>query len=171
VERLDRVSKQLASESDSDFDPPFTTLNVGLISGGTAKNVIPGECRMTVEWRPIPGQDARWAATLIEEQLAGLAHESPGFDARLEVKRLDPPFGPNSTGRLTSLVESLTHRRATTASFGTEAAHFSALAEEVVVFGPGDMTVAHKTGEFVPVIELDECAEYLRNLIESLCGG
>ncbi len=170
LERLDDVANQLAAEADNEFDPPFTTLNVGLIAGGTAKNVIPGECRITVEWRPIPGQDARWTSTLIQEQLARLAHQFPGFDACFEVKRLDPPFGRNSTGRLTSLVESLTHRRATTASFGTEAAHFSALAEEVVVFGPGDMTVAHKTGEFVPVVELEQCAEYLRNLIDALCG-
>jgi len=170
LERLDKVSERLASESDSKFDPPFTTLNIGLISGGTAKNVIPGECRMTVEWRPIPGQEARWAATLIEEQLATLADEFPGFNARLEVTRLDPPFGPNSAGRVTRLLESLTGRLSTTVSFGTEAAHLAALASEVVVFGPGDMVVAHKTGEFVPTSELEECTGYFRNLIKTLCG-
>jgi acetylornithine deacetylase len=170
LERLDKVSERLASESDNRFDPPFTTLNIGLISGGTAKNVIPGGCRMTVEWRPIPGQDARWAATLIEEHLARLADEFPGFNARLEVTRLDPPFGPNSAGRLTRLLESVTGRLSTTVSFGTEAAHLATLASEVVVFGPGDMVVAHKTGEFVPTSELEECTGYFRNLIKTLCG-
>ena len=47
---------QLEADKHPDFDPPFTTLNVGLIRGGTAKNVIAGECRFTLEWRPIPGQ-------------------------------------------------------------------------------------------------------------------
>ncbi len=170
VERLDDVALKLASESDGDLDPPVTTLNVGLISGGTAKNIIPEECRITVEWRPIPGQNPQWTAELINEQLAGLAHEFPGFDARLEVQRLDPPFGGKRDGRLTMLLESLTKRRTRTVSFGTEAAHLASLASEIVVFGPGDMTVAHRTGEFVEVDDLEECVRYLRVAIEELCA-
>ena len=37
------------------FDPPYTTFNVGTIEGGTAKNIIPGECKFLLEWRPLPG--------------------------------------------------------------------------------------------------------------------
>ncbi|MGI8958985.1 MAG: M20/M25/M40 family metallo-hydrolase [Bryobacteraceae bacterium] len=44
LERLDNVALQLTSRTDSDFEPPFTTLNAGLIQGGTAKNIVPGEC-------------------------------------------------------------------------------------------------------------------------------
>jgi acetylornithine deacetylase len=56
LEGLDNVTRQLAAHRNSDFDPPFTTLNAGLIQGGTAKNMVPGECRITVEWRPTPGR-------------------------------------------------------------------------------------------------------------------
>jgi acetylornithine deacetylase len=62
VTALERVAKKLAGRKNRAFDPPFTTLNVGLINGGTAKNIVPGECRMTVEWRPVPGQPADSAA-------------------------------------------------------------------------------------------------------------
>jgi acetylornithine deacetylase len=51
---LEGHARELKSSSRAGFDPPFTTLNVGLIEGGTAKNIVPGECRLTVEWRPIP---------------------------------------------------------------------------------------------------------------------
>ncbi|MBV8807892.1 MAG: acetylornithine deacetylase [Acidobacteriaceae bacterium] len=171
MERLDVVAARLASQSDPDLDPPVTTLNVGLISGGTAKNIIPEECRITVEWRPIPGQDPQWTASLISEQLARLAHEFPGFDAQLEVQRLDPPFGGKRDGRLTMLLESLTNRCSRTVSFGTEAAHLAGLASEIVVFGPGDMTVAHRTGEFVALDDLEECVRYLRVAVDELCGS
>jgi acetylornithine deacetylase len=71
VTALERVAKKLEARKNRSFDPPFTTLNVGLIQGGTAKNIIAGECRITVEWRPVPGQPGYWAAELIRDALAG----------------------------------------------------------------------------------------------------
>ena len=170
IARLERIAKKLAARKNASFDPPFTTLNAGLIQGGSAKNIVAGECRITVEWRPIPGQDPRWTARLIQEELARLAREHPGLEARFDIVRLDPPFDPAATDHLATLLTSLSRRRSTTVSFGTEAAHLSALTSEAVVFGPGNMTTAHKTGEFVPTSELSECTEHLKAVIGELCG-
>jgi len=168
ITRLEQVAKKLAAKKNRDFDPPYTTLNAGLIRGGSAKNIIAGECRITVEWRPVPGQDPGWPAQLIREELAALSSRDPGFRAELDVKRLDPPFDPSPTRALSTLLESLSHRLATTVSFGTEAAHLAG--KETVVFGPGDMTVAHKSGEHVPIRELRECVAHLRTVIHRLCS-
>ena len=168
LSRLERVAKALASRKNRDFDPPYTTVNAGLIHGGTAKNIVPGECRITVEWRPIPGENPARAAQLIRGELRELGRTYPGFRAALVMKRLDPPFAPARTHRLSGLLESLSGRRPATVSFGTEAAHLRST--ETVVFGPGDMTVAHKSGEYVSVAELSKCAGYLRAAIERLCG-
>lgn len=162
VTALEKVARKLQARKNRAFDPPFTTLNVGLIQGGTAKNIVAGECRITVEWRPVPGQPGDWAAELIRQALAALQ-----VDATLDVKRLDPAFDPSSTRNLARSVESMTGRAATTVSFGTEAAHLRGLASEVIVFGPGDMTVAHKSGEFVLVTALHKCVRYLVELIRS----
>ena len=54
-------------------------------------------------------------------------------------------------------------------AFGTEAAQLTQLGAESVVLGPGDIRVAHRTGEFVPIEELQKCAEILARAIESLC--
>jgi acetylornithine deacetylase len=169
IARLERIAKKLAARKNAAFDPPFTTLNVGLIEGGSAKNIVAGECRITVEWRPIPGQDPHWTAQLIQEELVRLMREHPGLDARFDIVRLDPPFDPAATDHLATLLASLSRRPSTTVSFGTEAAHLSALTSEAVVFGPGNMTVAHKTGEFVPTAELSECTAHLTAVIETLC--
>jgi acetylornithine deacetylase len=170
VARLEQVAKKLAARKNADFDPPYTTLNVGLIQGGTAKNIVPGECRITVEWRPVPGEDASRASALIREELARLGRRYPGFDARLEVKRIDPAFDPAPTDDLATLVQSLARRRSTTVAFGTEAAHLRSLTTETIVFGPGNMETAHKSGEFVPTRELSKCVAILKTLIERLCG-
>src|SRR6185295_12121672 len=57
IERIEAIAEQMKDDQHEGFDPPYTTLNVGLISGGTGKNVIPGVCRFTLEWRTVPGQD------------------------------------------------------------------------------------------------------------------
>jgi len=165
VTALERIARKLQARKDRSFDPPFTTLNVGLIQGGTAKNIVAGECRITVEWRPIPGQDPGWAAVLIQEELARLR-----VDAEFNVQRLDPGFAPTATNDVAKRLESLTRRRSTTVAFGTEAPHLRSLTSETVAFGPGNMTVAHKTGEFVPLTELSKCVVYLREVIGRFCG-
>lgn len=166
---LERVAGKLKARKNRDFDPPYTTLNAGLIQGGTAKNIIPGECRITVEWRPLPGQDPEWASSLIAGELERLTAKFPGLEAGFQVKRLDPAFHPASTRELATMLERLTRKSSTTVSFGTEAPHLGG-SEETIVFGPGDMTVAHKSGEFVPLRELDACTTYLQSAIRKICG-
>ena len=168
--RLEYVARKAASRKSKLFDPPYTTMNVGLIQGGSAKNIVPGECRITVEWRPIPGQDREWVACLIRQELARLKDRVPGLRVAMAIKRSEPSFDPVGSGTLVKLLESLTHRKAATVSFGTEAAHLGPVVGEAVVFGPGDMTTAHRTGEFVPVVELQECVGYLHDISRGLCG-
>jgi len=161
VDRLDAVAAELAQRPNPAFAPAYTTLNVGLIQGGTAKNIVPGECRLTLEWRPVPGDNA---LDLIRRDLAD-------FPAELIVKRLDAPFQPGVNRTLEHRVAALTGRPSTTLSFGTEAGHLGKLADQVIVFGAGDMTTAHKTGEHVPLAELEECTATLKALIQQFCNG
>ena len=161
---LEDIACNLEKETDAAFDPPFTTLNVGTIQGGTAKNIVPGECRLLVEWRPIPGQPATYVAELIERELEAL-RRSAGVNAELHIQRMDPAFAPSKTREMADMLVSLTNETPATISFGSEAAHLSALARETVVFGPGDMTVAHRSGEHVPVADLQECTAYLKDVI------
>jgi acetylornithine deacetylase len=166
---LEHLADELKAQQDPTFDPPFTTLNVGVIEGGTAKNIVPGECRITVEWRPIPGEDRNRVPDLLHSLLARVAEETPGMQASLEVSRIDPAFAPSATHQIAGMLSELTGNSPATIAFGSEAAHFRELTGEAVVFGPGNMTVAHKSGEFVPVAELERCTGYLRTAVERLC--
>jgi acetylornithine deacetylase len=169
IVRLEKVAEQLRQETHSDFDPPYTTLNVGVVHGGTAKNVIAGLCRFTLEWRPIPGQPA---ARLLEMLKAAIDEETaadPNLIFEVDASRADQGFETPANSKLVSLLENLTGKSAGTVAFGTEAAQLTELGAAAVVLGPGNIREAHRTGEFVPVTELEACVEVLRQAIERLC--
>lgn len=170
VARVERVAEALRLGAHADFDPPHTTVNVGLIEGGTAKNVVAGECRFTLEWRPVPGQRPELVAELVRREVESLRREDADFDCELRVTRLDGGMETAAGAPLVRALEEATGRAAGTISFGTEAPQLAELGAAAVVFGPGDIRVAHRTGEFVPASELNEAVSILRGLIERFCA-
>jgi acetylornithine deacetylase len=170
ITRIEAVAEELKGLGHEAFDPPHTTVNVGLISGGTAKNIIAGECRFTLEWRPVPGQSAELVAEMVRREAVRLRAEDEGFECEVEVVRLDGGAETRADAPLVAALEELTGRPSGTISFGTEAPQMAELGADAVVFGPGDIRVAHRTGEFVPAAELRECALILRRTIERFCG-
>lgn len=169
ISRLEDIAVQLQSEAHAAFDPPFTTLNVGILRGGTAKNVIAGECRFTLEWRPVPGQSPERLLSLLSEAIEAEKEHEPGFECEVDASRADQGFETNPDSTLVRLLEELSGFEAGTVAFGTEAAQMGAMGAEAVVLGPGDIRVAHQTGEFVPVQELEKSVEILAKTIERLC--
>jgi acetylornithine deacetylase len=166
---IERVGEALQAEPHASFDPPYTTLNVGVINGGTAKNIIAGECRFTLEWRPIPGQAATRAVELIQTEIESLRELEPDFDCRIEVLRLDEASETRADSLLVTELETLSGQAAGTIAFGTEAPQLAEMGAEAVVFGPGSIRTAHRTGEFVPADELARCVEILARAIGKFC--
>jgi acetylornithine deacetylase len=169
--RLEAWAKgELREDGDPSFEPPFTTLNVGSIAGGRAKNVIPGSCRFVLEWRPIPRQSTDKVAQKLDAFIAELGREEPGFEARVRVTRLDRGVETPAAAELVAFLAREVGQEAGTVAFGTEAPQLTALGAQAVVFGPGDIRVAHQTGEFVPVDELVRCEEVLESALRHFCG-
>jgi acetylornithine deacetylase len=170
VAGIEAVAEELKELAHEAFDPPHTTLNVGLIRGGTAKNVIAGECRFTLEWRPVPGQRPELVAELVRREAERLRERDADFDCEVSVTRLDGGAETRADAPLVRALEELTGQTAGTVSFGTEAPQLAELGADAVVFGPGDIRVAHRTGEFVPEIELRGATSILRRVIERFCA-
>jgi len=170
LQRIETIATKLESERHDAFDPPYTTLNVGLLHGGTAKNVIPGECRFTLEWRPVPGQGTERVLSLLKEAIEEERAADSEFECVVEATRADEGFETSADSNLVKMLEQATGNAAGTVAFGTEAAQMIALGADAVVFGPGDIRVAHRTGEFVPVHELEKCGEVLSEAIMRFCG-
>jgi acetylornithine deacetylase len=169
VTRIEAIAEELRGEEHAAFDPPCTTLNVGVIRGGTAKNVIAGECRMTLEWRPIPGQEPGRLLDLLYSAIEAERKRDPAFVCEVDAARADEGFETSCNSRLVQLFQELSGLEAGTVAFGTEAAQMRELGAEAVVLGPGNIRVAHQTGEFVPIDELNRCVEILTEAIQRLC--
>jgi len=169
VQRIESIAEDLKKDQHKDFDPPYTTLNVGLISGGSAKNIVPGECRFTLEWRTIPGQGPDHVLNLVRDAAADLQREDGDVVCEIDADRADESFETRAASELVQFLEQASGKTSGTVAFGTEAPGMIHLGAEAVVFGPGDIRVAHRTGEFVPVDQLNECVRILKHAIERFC--
>jgi acetylornithine deacetylase len=145
------------------FNPPWTTFNVGVIQGGTAKNIVAGECTFLVEWRPLPDEDPVAGGELIERVAEAVAART-GCAIAVDVMRADRGFS-NPAKSFGLALSTMLGRAETGISFGSEATRLAQLAGELVVLGPGDMESAHSDREFVPARELEEWTSFVRNLL------
>jgi acetylornithine deacetylase len=168
---LERIGAELEQVSDPAFDPPFTTWNVGLVAGGKARNIIAGQCHFTYEWRPLPGQDPRQALQLLEAACARLELES-GHQLRVAISplRTDPAAVTPPGAEIVRYLEQVGGQAAVTVPFGTELPEVIGMGADGVVFGAGDIRVAHRTGEHVAVAELERSVTILAGAIERFCG-
>src|SRR5678816_2260708 len=139
VNRLEAIATQLRDDQHPAFDPPFTTLNIGLIHGGSAKNVLAGECRFTLEWRPIPTQPSEHVLKLFNAAIAEEIESDPDFQCAVDANRQDTGFETSPDSPLVQLLENATGNKSGTVAFGTEAAQMKLLGSEAVVIGPGDI--------------------------------
>jgi acetylornithine deacetylase len=169
IERIENIAQEIKSDQRAGFDPAYTTLNVGVIQGGTAKNIIAGECRFTLEWRSIPGQESDYLLKLVKQSVKDLQQQDPDLACEIDAARADESFETSSDSELVRFLEEKSGTSSGTVAFGTEAPSMIALGAEAVVFGPGDIRVAHRTGEFVPIDQLNDCVRILRQAIESFC--
>jgi acetylornithine deacetylase len=106
---------------------------------------------------------------LLDRAIAEEIKRDPDFECKVDLVRSDGGFETSVDSKLVSLMEGISGRSATTVAFGTEAPQMIQLGAESVVFGPGDIRVAHRTGEFVPISELNACVEMLSKAVKTLC--
>jgi acetylornithine deacetylase len=165
---IEILAHALKQDRNDVFLPPWTTLNVGEIHGGTAKNIIPADCSFLLEWRPIPEQRPEHVLEQVQQIIDRLATEA--YKAEIELLRMDAGF---ETGAESPVIQSVLSRPGApvqTISFGTEAPWLARMGAEAVVIGPGSMLTAHSPRECVPVAELETCMHLLRAAIERICG-
>ena len=163
--KIEEIETSLRQRPYDFFDPPFTTLNVGVIEGGTAKNIVPGHCKFLLEWRPIPSEDTRHVPGMVRKAVELLQRENQELQCEIQIVRDQPGFEGIANSDLVRRIERSSGKKPVALSFGTEATVFSKVTDDVVVFGPGDMRTAHSNRECVPIAELGRCVTCLKELI------
>ncbi len=161
------------SAAAANFTPPFTTLHVGMIEGGTAHNITAGDCRFAVEMRVVPGEDSdALAAEFVSEAnrlQAVLQAVRPEAGVELEQFFGVPALQPEANGAAEALVRRLTGDNATgVVSYGTEAGQFQEAGYSAVVCGPGDIAQAHQVDEYLELSEFNAGLRFMQALLEDL---
>lgn len=171
VADLERVEAAMRDDRDDLFVPPWTTFNVGVISGGKARNILAGSCQFTLEWRPVPHQDPERGLTLFDEA-ARRVEAAAGGRVRVvrSPLRLDKAAVTPADAEIVRFLEQESGNRAEAIPFGTELPELIELGAEACVFGPGDIRVAHRTGEHVAISELARATSILERAIARFCA-
>ncbi len=156
------------------FEPPWTTVHVGTISGGTAANITAKDCRFSLDFRFVPSDDPDALKAEFIEEVAAIQSEMQNVhtDTGIEVV---PHFGvpalkPETNGAAEELTRKLTGDNGThVVSYATEAGHFQNAGYSTVVCGPGNIAQAHQPDEFITLQQLAACEDFLKRVVHHLC--
>jgi acetylornithine deacetylase len=170
---LQRIEQELkALPPDPRFDPPWSTLQVTQIAGGTASNIVPAECWFGWAIRRLPGFDGlaidRRVRRFAEEHcVAPMQRAAPETGVAIELVNEVPPFQADGGAGAVPLALKLAEQNETFAvCYATEASLFQLGGAPSVVCGPGDVAQAHTPNEFIEIAELERCLRFLGRLAD-----
>ena len=155
-----------------EFDPPWSTVGIGRIRGGTAMNIIPRTCTLDWEVRVLPGVEpasirAEVDAWLRDELLPQLRRDAPEASIVTEKIAAVPALQPEENGAAETLALRLTGaNRAVTAAFASEAGQFQETGISAVMCGPGSIAQAHQPDEFISLEQVAAGEAFLRRLAD-----
>jgi acetylornithine deacetylase len=170
---LNELQEELAHRRRTDIDtlPGYTTINVGIVTGGTAANILARECTLNWGYRTLPGDDAwevqrraeRYVAELL---LPRMRARHPDADITLWRRSFVPGLKPEENEEAAKLALQWTGGNRTYAvPYGTEAGIFRSHGIPTVICGPGDISQAHQPNEFVARSQMDACDAFLAKMI------
>ncbi|MEH4624631.1 acetylornithine deacetylase [Phytobacter diazotrophicus] len=177
IHHLTLIGQRLAAPEHHDgrFDPPFTTVQTGLIQGGRALNIVPADCTFDFEVRTLPQDDAQEVARELESyaqrELLPAMH-AVNRDAAIRFYPISsyPGLYTAAQSAAARLVAHLTgSEKFSTVAFGTEGGLFHQSGIPSVICGPGSMAQGHKPDEFITIEQLNACDALLRRLATWMC--
>ncbi|MGO4704920.1 acetylornithine deacetylase [Microvirga sp. 2MCAF38] len=172
VVELNRIGDEMMKRGDPSgrFDPPYTTVHVGVIAGGTARNIISKSCAFQWEFRGLPSLDPQEIPTRLDhfaKEVALKRLNRFGDFGRIEtvLEVAVPGLAPEPGSVAEVLALRLAGRNQTqTVPFGTEAGHYQAAGIPTVVCGPGSINQAHQPDEYITLEQFEAGAAFMRRL-------
>jgi acetylornithine deacetylase len=179
IEEVHRGADELAGQADPGvrFEVPYSTVSVGVIHGGTARNAVAGDCRFEWDIRATrPG-----VTEMVQKRIADFVEGSvlPGMRQRYGGARIETRVAydvPPLVAAPGSEAETLAKRFAGTnqtkvVDYGSEAGIFQKAGIPTVLCGPGQDSEAHIADEWIAVEQLDRCMSFLEALADHARAG
>ena len=173
-EQTEKNKAMKVQEENRKFEPPFTTLHVGVINGGTAGNITAKDCRFSLDIRCLPSESSKaWVkkyeeyAEIVEAQMQTTNTKSY---INIEKAHFVPGLQPEVNGFAEALVRQITRQNNTEmVSYGTEAGQFQEAGYSTIICGPGSIKQAHQANEYIDVLQLKKGELFISELIKSVC--
>lgn len=164
IDEIRRYSGTLAKKTHELVGHP--TVSVDIIEGGVSTWIVPESCRIIVDRRTLPGESAEEVSKEIRGLVEGMRKEDPGLviDLRFTQKDASCEISPKErvVGAFQKQCSRVLGRKVGVAGLtGTTDARFMINDYKIptVIFGPGDLTLAHKPDEYVSLAEVHQAAE------------
>ena len=143
-------NEKIKSEKEESFEIPYTTMNIGQIEGGSAKNSIPAKCYISIDFR-ISNKNH---IPIITEKIEELAKK---YNADIKIIECIEPF-----------IDNLDFIKETkTANFITEASMIKNVKR--IILGTGPLTL-HEVNEHISEKSYDKLVKQYRELIYKICN-
>jgi acetylornithine deacetylase len=163
---------------DDKFDPPYTTVHTGKLTGGIALNVIPDHAEVEFEIRNLPSENPSaivnsvrtYAERELVREMRATAEES---DIEWE-QLVDYPAladEPAAAWLKELACAAAGDDLVRTLAFGTEGGLFQAIGIPTVVCGPGSIEQGHKADEYVELDQLTRCIDFMDALAKTVERG
>ncbi|MBF6616935.1 MAG: acetylornithine deacetylase [Candidimonas sp.] len=166
------AENKAAADPANRFEPPYTTLHVGVVNGGTALNIISRECSFVWDIRSLPGDD--WRAYLkrfeayANSLLPAMQAIAPAASISTEILADAPPL-KDQGGPAQELVFNLCgHAHGDVVPYAAEAGQFQERGFSVVLCGPGSIDQAHQPNEYIDISQVTACEAFLEELTDQL---
>jgi acetylornithine deacetylase len=170
---IERLQERLAS------GPQHPLLGCGSIhasqiAGGQELSSYPARCRLSVERRLVPGEDASTLERELNDMVGQLGRQDPRFRAQVTVgysaNPLETPRESPLVARLADWVARVTGGEAVLGvqTFWTDAALLSEAGIPSVLFGPGGEGL-HSAVEYVRIDDVVLCARALAECARDFC--
>ncbi|WP_421875466.1 acetylornithine deacetylase [Pacificispira sp.] len=174
IAKLDEMAKARAAAADPDckFVPPYTTIHVGTVQGGTAANIISRRCEFVCDVRNLPDDfpediQREYEAWIEAEILPEMHAVDPNTRIDVTTENVVPGLREDLDSEAETLVRQLTgDNDVTYVPYGTEAGQFQSAGMAAVVCGPGSIDQAHQPNEYVEIDQIAQCETMLRKLID-----
>ena len=176
--RLLQLKKQLIKREAQNklFSPPYSTLQIGKISGGIGANVIADKCSLEWEVRPINKDDSDFVTKSIDDfaknvLLPKIKKNNPKGNIEKKIIGEVVGFNKEENSEAADLVCNITGDNSNGAmSFGTEAGLFQNSGISTVICGPGSIDQAHSVDEYITYDQLKKCLKMLVSLKEKIAN-
>ena len=154
-----------------DFKPPAPTMNLGRIRGGDSANRICAECELSLDLRILPGMSVAECRQRLHDTVRGAV---AGRNLGLEFNSAfdgTPPMRTAGDSEIVRITEKLSGHTARAVAYGTEGPFFNELGMETVILGPGDIEVAHRPNEYLPIDRIAPMIDIVTRLTRHFCGA